>query len=520
MTELVPCPSCKTPTSQALLSEAAWYPYWQRADGGCPACVQHNLLATLLNEGPEAFHASVGAAWSVDHKGAYAALPTPLRLHADPRVQGRGVTIAFLDSGFYPHPDLVCPANRIRAWVDAGSAHIQAIEFEKEITPQWPGWNAAEGWQWHGMMTSSVAAGNGFQSHGLFAGLASEAHVVLIQVREADGRITNESITRGLRWVAEHRERLGIRVVSMSVSGEMVEPLLGNPVDSAVEELVERGISVVAAAGNDGVRRLIPPATAPLALTVGGTDDHNAFTEEEVELWHSNYGEASNFTPKPELVAPSIWLATPLLPGSKEAQKAEDLFTRIGKGREDLGELIQKLKLITPHYQHSDGTSFAAPIVASTVACMLEANPALTPILIRQILTSTAHPVSGAPKEHQGAGAVHPGRAVAAALAEHHHAESLIKVTPSVTPAGVVFLLHDHGVKSLRVFGSWNNWVQPGLAARAREQGLWLTRPLRLAKGQYAYKFLVNETDWQDDPANPQKVSDGHGGLNSSFVVK
>lgn len=520
MTELVPCPSCKTPTSQTLLSEAAWYPYWQQADGGCPACVQHNLLATLLNEGEEAFHASVGAAWSVDHKGAYAALPTPLRLHADPRVQGRGVTIAFLDSGFYPHPDLVCPANRIRAWVDAGTPNIQALEFASEQTPQWPGWNDAEGWQWHGMMTSTVAAGNGFNSHGLFAGLASEANVVLIQVREADGHISNESITRGLRWVAEHRERLGIRVVSMSVSGEMVEPLYGNPVDSAVEQLVERGISVMAAAGNDGVRRLIPPATAPLALTVGGTDDHNSFTNEEVELWHSNYGEASNLMPKPELVAPSIWLATPLLPGSKEAIKAEDLFSRIGKGSADLGEQIQKLKLITPHYQHSDGTSFAAPIVASTVACMLEANPTLTPILIRQILTATAHPVSGAPRELQGAGAVHPGRAVAAAYAEHHGAEALITITPTVTPAGVVFLLHDHGAKSLRVLGSWNNWQRPGLPASQREHGLWMTRPLPLPKGQYTYKFFVNDSDWKDDPANPEKVPDGQGGLNSTFVVK
>jgi len=519
MTDRVPCPTCKKPTAPELLPEAFWYPFWQRADGACPACVQQNLLATLLKEGEEAFHASAGAAWSVDHKGAYAALPTPLRLHADPRVQGRGTVIAFLDSGFYPHPDLVQPKNRIRAWVDAGSARVEAMEFAGEETPKWPGWNAASGWQWHGMMTSTVAAGNGFLSHGLFAGLASEAKVILIQVRENGGHISNESITRGLLWLAEHAERLGVRVVSMSVSGEAVEPLYGNRVDAAVEELVKRGISVVAAAGNDGVRRLIPPATAPLALTIGGSDDHNSFSDQEVEIWHSNYGEASNSMPKPELVAPSIWLATPLLPGSQEAQKAVDFFARTGKGGADLGEQIQKLKLITPYYQHSDGTSFAAPIVASTVACMLEANPSLSPILIRQILTSTAHAVAGAPLDQQGAGAVHPGRAVAAAYAEHHGGTKLVNITPSVTPAGVVFVLHDHQVKNLRVLGSWNDWVQPGLAARQRENGIWMTRPLPLAKGEYSYKFLVNDGHWMDDPANPHKVGDGHGGVNSSFVI-
>src|SRR3982750_2233525 len=43
-------------------------------------------------------------------------LSTPLRLDADPRFTGAGVTIAFLDSGFYPHVDLTTPSNRILAY--------------------------------------------------------------------------------------------------------------------------------------------------------------------------------------------------------------------------------------------------------------------------------------------------------------------------------------------------------------------------------------------------------------------
>jgi serine protease AprX len=40
---------------------------------------------------------------------------------------------------------------------------------------------------------------------------------------------------------------------------------------------------------------------------------------------------------------------------------------------------INDQKFIHPHYQHVDGTSFAAAIVSAAVAQMLEANPALTP---------------------------------------------------------------------------------------------------------------------------------------------
>ena len=43
-------------------------------------------------------------------------LPTPLRLNADERFTGRGVTMAFLDSGFYAHPDLTQPKDRIVAY--------------------------------------------------------------------------------------------------------------------------------------------------------------------------------------------------------------------------------------------------------------------------------------------------------------------------------------------------------------------------------------------------------------------
>lgn len=513
------CPICRKPSTRELLAEARWYPFWERPDGACPGCVQQYLLETLLSHGDEALHRSVQSVWPLDAEGAFGALPTPLRLHADHRFQGRGVTIAFLDSGFYPHPDLICPRNRIRAWVQAGGDALEVRRFAPGDTPTWPGWDAAAPHQWHGMMTSTVAAGNGFLSHGLYAGLASEADVVLIQVRNDQGRITNETITPALRWLGDNAQALGVRVVSMSVSGDPVEPLLGNPVDEAVEALVRAGVSVVAAAGNDGVRRLIPPATAPLAFTVGGIDDHNTFSHDEVALWHGNYGAASNEVPKPELVAPSIWVAAPVLPGSEVAREALELFAKRGKGEDEITRRIAELKLITPHYQHVDGTSFAAPIVASTIACMLEANSLLTPLLVRDFLMQTAQPVPGAPADRQGAGTVDPGRAVARSLAERHGETAEFGITPRITKEGVVFRLHDHGAQSVQVFGSWSGWNGDALAATRAEAGLWLTPPLALALGEYAYKFLLDGSRWLDDPANPRKAHDGRGGLNSTFVI-
>jgi len=521
MSQMELCPLCRAAVPDALLSEAQNYAFWRGSDGACPACVQQSLLRTLLENGDAALHHAAQSAWPMDAEAAFGALPTPLRLHADPRFAGRGVTLALADSSFYPHPDLIRPRNRIRAWVDATCDPPDVREFGEHEMPTWPGWNASadapeKDSQWHGTMTSVVAAGNGFLSRGLYRGLASEAQLVLPRTMDAAGHISDAAVLRALHWLVANAARLGIRVASLSISGDEPETLRDNPVDAAVEKLIARGMCVVAAAGNSGERRLIPPATAPRALTVGGIDDKNRFSHEEIELWHSNYGAASNDAPKPEVVAPSLWVAAPVLPGSNVAREAADLFARRrrdDRSRPAVEVRLAEMKLITPHYQHAEGTSFAAPIAASLMCCLLEANPGLTPQLVRDILMGTAHTVASAPRERQGAGAIEAGRAVAQALREHHAASAEL-ASPQIRSDGVAFACHDHHAKKMEVFGSWNKWIEP-LAARPIEAGAWRTAPLALAPGEYSYKFLLDGWRWLDDPSNPRKAPDGSGGLNS-----
>jgi serine protease AprX len=514
------CSVCRNFAGDALLAEAQWYPYWDREDGACPACVQQNLLRTLLAKGDAALHEAIQTVWPLDAEAAFGVLPTRLRLHADPRFSGQGVTLALVDSGFYPHPDLVRPRNRIRVWADATHDPVSVFHFDGEDTPKWPHWDGAHDWQWHGTMTSTVAAGNGFLSHGLYSGLAHSAELVLIQVRDSTGNISSANIERALTWLKEHGAGLGVRIISLSVSGDPVSPLVGNGVDEAVAALVEAGISVVAAAGNDGQRRLLPPATAPFALTVGGLDDNNVFGHDEISVWHSNYGTGSNEVPKPELVAPSIWVVAPVLPMSAIAGEAQILFVqRGGQADPNVRRRIAELKLITPHYQHVEGTSFAAPIVAGTIACLLEANPTLTPLLVRDVLKETAHLVPGVDRERQGAGALRPGTAVARALAERHSGGARPYHSPELSAEGITFSLHDNNASRVQVLGSWNDWHAPGIAGTSIEPGYWQTSPLRLSTGRYAYKFLLDDQQWLDDPGNPCKTHDGTGGLNSTFVI-
>src|SRR6476620_3302559 len=202
----------------------------------------------------------------------FGVIPTAVRLNANPAFTGKGVTVALLDSGFYPHPDLVTPVTRLLAYEDLAGERPDLFATAP-----------AESWQWHGTQTSVAAAGNGELSNGVYRGLAHEADLVLVKASER-GRITEDNIAKGIQWVIANRERYNIRVLSISLGGDEDVPCSQSIVDQAAEEAISHGIVVIAAAGNSGAegRHSIPPANSPSVITVGGYTDHNRLNGSEL----------------------------------------------------------------------------------------------------------------------------------------------------------------------------------------------------------------------------------------------
>lgn len=424
------CPLCGTPATVSRLSAATWlappvvaqirsrYPAWNPAHGACPNCARLQLqrILTELALTPPATPAD-------GHKlPAWECLPTPFRVGADPRFTGAGVTIAMIDAAFYPHPDLVRPRNRVRAWVDATGPRIKAISFAPDEVPQWPGWDKIDAPQWHGLMAAGIAAGNGRLSHGLYRGIASDADLILVQTMDARRKITNATLVKALRWLLRYGPSFGLKVINFSVAGDPVEPLAGNIVDRECERLHEKGVCLVAACGNSNRHHLVPPSTCPHVICVGGLDDRDRIDPEIWRGWHSNWGYATDGSPKPDLIAPSWRVVAPLLPKSSVAREAKELFARRLLGDAGCEPRINAEKLVTPYYQHMDGTSVAAPIVSGTVGCMLQANPGLSPQRVKELLLQTCKHVPAIPSLRQGRGAVQAGAAVAAALAARFEA--------------------------------------------------------------------------------------------------
>lgn len=412
----------------------------------------------------------------------FGVIPTPLRLYANTEYTGKGVTLAFLDSGFYPHPDLIAPENRIVAYHDIAGERPSLVSTEQTET-----------WQWHGTQTSVVAAGNGCLSDGLYRGLAHESKLVLVKVSER-GRITEENIARGIKWVIENRARYDIRVLNISLGGDEDVPCSLSIIDQAAEEAIREGIVVVAAAGNSGERHSIPPANSPSVITVGGYSDNNQLDRSQLSLYHSNFGATADGTIKPEIVAPAEWIVAPTL--SLEQQ------------------------IVSALYQHVDGTSFAAPIVTSIAAQMIEANPALTPAAIKDILISTADRIVTEPVVRQGYGAVNARWAVELAKTEQHALNVVGCKPPRVENGTVLFVFHDDYADSVSVAGDFNGWNHLATPLRRNSAGLWSTEIVVSQTGRFEYKFVINGNRWLEDPSNGMKASDTFGGLNSVLLIR
>jgi serine protease AprX len=466
-----------------------------------------------------------------------AVTPTPARTRAHPDFTGRDMTIALLDSGFRRHPDLTEPENRVLACVDSDGTPIEEGE-----TP--------EGWQWHGTQTSVVAAGNGHLSDGLYRSLAPEAKVVLVRIGER-GRISDADIAKGILWVLANRERYDVRILSISAGGDRAVPYLTSVADQAAEEAVDSGIVVVAAAGNAGFERNhlpMPPANAPSVVTVGGYDDNNSLDARALDLYRSSFGPTVDGLLKPEILAPAAWVAAPILPGTPQKQQAEALCTlaatedaeisarfdelaeaagldaELAAGdaaaiRAAIEERLRGGKVVTPHYQHVDGTSFAAPIVASVVAQMLDANPDLQPHAVKHILLTTADRIPGASLVRQGYGILNAYKAVYHARHAPGGLPDYYFRPPHREGESIVFFFMDSAARSVALAGVCEDRIPIGTTFDRLPNGLWRAQLPLPPEGIFRYKFVVDGSRWVEDPNNWLKVDDGDGGLASVLYL-
>ncbi len=180
------------------------------------------------------------------------------------------------------------------------------------------------------------------------------------------------------------------RVLNLSLGGVADEP--EDPIErAAVQDLVAAGVTVIAAAGNQGSMLPAPPAFYPETISVGAV---NAALD---RASYSNFGETLDI----------------MGPGGRISRDdnndgiSDGIYSTTGS---DSGGTIEL------DFGFLEGTSMACPHITGIVGLMLSVNPGLTPDEVRRVLLGTAVDLGDPGRDDEfGYGLVDPQAAVEAA---------------------------------------------------------------------------------------------------------
>lgn len=274
---------------------------------------------------------------------------------------GSGVTVAVIDTGvayenyqqggwfwgrtnYYKAPDL------------NETTFVPGYDFVNDDSHP----NDDEG---HGTHVAGTIAGTTNNNSGV-AGLAYGAKIMPIKVLDGNGSGTYFDVAEGIRFAADN----GAQVINLSLGGSTGASYL----EDALRYAYEKGVTIVAAAGNNGAGSVsYPAAYDDYVIAVGAT----RFDESRAP--YSNYGSAL------DIVAPG---------GDTSVDQNAD-----GYGDGVLQQTFSG-SYNNFNYYFYQGTSMATPHVAAAAALVIS-NGAQTPNEVREMLQSTADDLGNAGRD-------------------------------------------------------------------------------------------------------------------------
>ena len=312
-------------------------------------------------------------------------------------LDGSGIGIAVVDSGI----------------ASDHSSFRDALGFSRVVYSQdFTGEGRTDDPYGHGTHVASLAAGSNQVSSGAYTGIAPNAKLINLRVLNADGIGSTANLLAALEWLLANSGIYQIKVVNLSLGMPAIDSAANDPACNAVRRLVDEGIVVVAAAGNNGngldnnklYGQIHSPGIDPAVITVGAANTLGSDVRSDDVVtnfssrgptrgrWIDETGQAhyDNLI-KPDLIAPGNKLVGAASPGNRIAAQHPDLEVNTSAPPR------QRMMYLS-------GSSMASPTVAGAAALLLEANPTLTPNLIKAILMLTAQQLAGFNTFEQGAG--------------------------------------------------------------------------------------------------------------------
>ncbi len=286
---------------------------------------------------------------------------------------GSNVIVAVIDTGVAYENFTQAPKTYVLAPDLAGTTFVPGFDYINNDTHP----NDDNG---HGTHVTGTIAGTTNNSLGV-AGIAFNAKIMPVKVLAANGSGSYAAIANGIRFAADN----GAKVINMSLGGSAPSVTL----ESALQYAFNKGVTIVAASGNDSAGVVsYPAAYNNYVIAVGATRFDNA------KAPYSNYGTAL------DIMAPG---------GDTSVDQNGD-----GYGDGILQQTFQGANLGAFNYYFFQGTSMATPHVVGVAALVIAKGNAVTPTAVRAALESSADDLGSAGRDNTfGYGLVDPAGALA-----------------------------------------------------------------------------------------------------------
>ncbi|MFS8836720.1 S8 family serine peptidase, partial [Synechococcus sp. WC101] len=273
--------------------------------------------------------------------------------------QGEGVTVAVVDTGVTRVPDL------------AQTQFVQGYDFvdDDEDPTDLNG---------HGTHVAGTIAQSTNNTLGV-AGVAFKAKIMPVRVLDANGFGSLSDVVEGIRYAADH----GATIINLSLGSRASARLM----EEAVAYAHSKGVTIIAAAGNENSSQVSYPARYPHVIAVSATGPDGS------KAPYSNYGVGV------DIAAPG---------GAKTPEHPEHGI---------LQQTINRRNPNEPVFAYFQGTSMATPHVAG-VAALIQAQGIKDPDKVEEVLKMSATPVPGDKQNFYGAGRLDAAKALARATGQ------------------------------------------------------------------------------------------------------
>ena len=256
---------------------------------------------------------------------------------------GQGIRILILDTGYFKDHEAIPNDQIVGEWDFVNNDGETQNEDGDPVTQHK-----------HGTQTLSILGG---RIEGILYGSAYESEFLLGKTEDEsqENPIEEDWYVAGLEWGEEN----GAEIVSSSlgyIDWYSQEDLNGTTaiITLAVNTAIENGMVVVTAVGNSGSDGIVAPADAFNVIACGAVNHEGNIDP------YSSHGPTSDGRIKPEVCARGV----------------NTFCAGVSN---------------TSAYGYENGTSFSTPLVAGSVACILQAHPDWTPLQVRKALMRTAN---------------------------------------------------------------------------------------------------------------------------------